>query len=146
VTVIQKSDSKELVDMSYAIWFLILLHLMFVCFFTHNCRYVLYWLVIFACKFTFAYFLQASYHVLISHLLIMHMITIWGFALKQGRLYTSEYHFHVIFNPEQIRPLVKPTNTIRALPSLPYSWHDLISKSEFPIIRTFMNSVFYHGV
>ncbi|KAI5562850.1 hypothetical protein POPTR_015G089300v4 [Populus trichocarpa] len=51
------------------------------------CRYVLYWLVIFACKFTFAYFLQ------------------------------------------QIRPLVKPTNTIRALPSLPYSWHDLISKN-----------------
>lgn len=50
------------------------------------CRYVLYWLVIFACKFTFAYFLQ-------------------------------------------IRPLVKPTNTIRNLPSLPYSWHDLISKS-----------------
>lgn len=50
------------------------------------CRYVLYWLVIFACKFTFAYFLQ-------------------------------------------IRPLVKPTNTIRALPSLPYSWHDLISKN-----------------
>ncbi|KAJ6875722.1 callose synthase 10 isoform X2 [Populus alba x Populus x berolinensis] len=29
----------------------------------------------------------------------------------------------------QIRPLVKPTNTIRALPSLPYSWHDLISKN-----------------
>ncbi|XP_011024097.1 PREDICTED: callose synthase 10 isoform X2 [Populus euphratica] len=50
------------------------------------CRYVLYWLVIFACKFTFAYFLQ-------------------------------------------IRPLVKPTNTIRALPSLPYSWHDFISKN-----------------
>ncbi|KAJ6971354.1 callose synthase 10 isoform X1 [Populus alba x Populus x berolinensis] len=93
------------------------------------CRYVLYWLVIFACKFTFAYFLQASYHVLISHLLIMHMITIWGFALKQERLYTSEYHFLVIFNPVQIRPLVKPTNTIRALPSLPYSWHDLISKN-----------------
>ncbi|KAH8486791.1 hypothetical protein H0E87_025699 [Populus deltoides] len=50
------------------------------------CRYVLYWLVIFVCKFTFAYFLQ-------------------------------------------IRPLVKPTNTIRALPSLPYSWHDFISKN-----------------
>ncbi|KAJ6339663.1 hypothetical protein OIU77_007576 [Salix suchowensis] len=56
------------------------------------CRYVLYWLVIFACKFTFAYFLQASYLA-------------------------------------SIRPLVKPTNTIRNLPSLPYSWHDLISKS-----------------
>ncbi|CAK7336614.1 unnamed protein product [Dovyalis caffra] len=28
-----------------------------------------------------------------------------------------------------IRPLVKPTNTIRDLPSLPYSWHDLISKN-----------------
>lgn len=49
-------------------------------------RYVVYWLVIFACKFTFAYFLQ-------------------------------------------IRPLVKPTNIIVDLPSLTYSWHDLISKN-----------------
>ncbi|KAK7281994.1 hypothetical protein RIF29_10435 [Crotalaria pallida] len=49
------------------------------------CRYVVYWLVILACKFTFAYFLQ-------------------------------------------IRPLVKPTNIIVDLPSLSYSWHDLISK------------------
>ncbi|KAJ4839988.1 Callose synthase 10 [Turnera subulata] len=52
---------------------------------TDYCRYVAYWLVIFACKFTFAYFLQ-------------------------------------------IRPLVKPTNTIRRLPHLTYSWHDFISK------------------
>ncbi|KAJ7956112.1 Callose synthase-like protein [Quillaja saponaria] len=50
------------------------------------CRYVLFWLVIFACKFTFAYFLQ-------------------------------------------IRPLVTPTNIIVNLPSLEYSWHDLISKN-----------------
>ncbi|XP_048137131.1 callose synthase 10 isoform X2 [Rhodamnia argentea] len=50
------------------------------------CRYVLYWLVIFICKFTFAYFLQ-------------------------------------------IKPLVKPTRIISDLPSLPYSWHDLISKN-----------------
>ncbi|XP_059441555.1 callose synthase 10 [Corylus avellana] len=50
------------------------------------CRYVLYWLVIFTCKFTFAYFLQ-------------------------------------------IKPLVKPTNIIVALPSLTYSWHDLVSKN-----------------
>uniref|UniRef100_A0A2P2MBL0 1,3-beta-glucan synthase n=1 Tax=Rhizophora mucronata TaxID=61149 RepID=A0A2P2MBL0_RHIMU len=49
-------------------------------------RYVLFWLVIFVSKFTFAYFLQ-------------------------------------------IRPLVKPTNTIRDLPSFQYSWHDLISKN-----------------
>ncbi|KAK1433883.1 hypothetical protein QVD17_10801 [Tagetes erecta] len=49
-------------------------------------RYVLYWLVIFACKFTFAYFLQ-------------------------------------------IKPLVDPTNIIKDLPSLPYSWHDLVSKN-----------------
>lgn len=49
-------------------------------------RYVLYWLVIFACKFTFAYFLQ-------------------------------------------IKPLVDPTNIIRDLPSLPYSWHDFVSKN-----------------
>ncbi|KAK7350678.1 hypothetical protein VNO77_09549 [Canavalia gladiata] len=49
------------------------------------CRYVAFWLVILACKFTFAYFLQ-------------------------------------------IRPLVKPTNIIIDLPSLTYSWHDLISK------------------
>ncbi|XP_044487374.1 callose synthase 10 [Mangifera indica] len=50
------------------------------------CRYVLFWLVIFVCKFTFAYFLQ-------------------------------------------IRPLVKPTKIIVDLPSLRYSWHDLISKN-----------------
>ncbi|XP_052176663.1 callose synthase 10 [Diospyros lotus] len=49
-------------------------------------RYVLYWLVIFVCKFTFAYFLQ-------------------------------------------IEPLVKPTRIIVDLPSLQYSWHDLISKN-----------------
>ncbi|XP_020235766.1 callose synthase 10 [Cajanus cajan] len=50
------------------------------------CRYVAFWLVVLACKFTFAYFLQ-------------------------------------------IRPLVKPTNIIIDLPSLEYSWHDLISKN-----------------
>uniref|UniRef100_A0AAU6MUF6 1,3-beta-glucan synthase n=1 Tax=Paeonia lactiflora TaxID=35924 RepID=A0AAU6MUF6_PAELC len=50
------------------------------------CRYVVFWLVIFSCKFVFAYFLQ-------------------------------------------IRPLVKPTNIIADLPSLEYSWHDLISKN-----------------
>nr|XP_043615272.1 callose synthase 10 isoform X2 [Erigeron canadensis] len=49
-------------------------------------RYVLYWLVIFACKFTFAYFLQ-------------------------------------------IKPLVDPTNIIKDLPSLQYSWHDFVSKN-----------------
>ncbi|KAI3499518.1 hypothetical protein L1887_35319 [Cichorium endivia] len=49
-------------------------------------RYVLYWLLIFACKFTFAYFLQ-------------------------------------------IRPLVTPTNIIKDLPRLEYSWHDLVSKN-----------------
>ncbi|PSR89496.1 Callose synthase [Actinidia chinensis var. chinensis] len=49
-------------------------------------RYVVYWLVIFGCKFTFAYFLQ-------------------------------------------IKPLVEPTQIIWDLPSLPYSWHDLISKN-----------------
>ncbi|KAL4584830.1 hypothetical protein LXL04_009440 [Taraxacum kok-saghyz] len=49
-------------------------------------RYVLYWLVIFACKFTFTYFLQ-------------------------------------------IRPLVAPTNIIKELPSLQYSWRDLVSKN-----------------
>ncbi|KAE8123986.1 hypothetical protein FH972_018899 [Carpinus fangiana] len=49
-------------------------------------RYVLFWLVIFTCKFTFAYFLQ-------------------------------------------IKPLVNPTNIIVALPSLSYSWHDLVSKN-----------------
>ncbi|KAG5516073.1 hypothetical protein RHGRI_036952 [Rhododendron griersonianum] len=48
--------------------------------------YVLYWLVIFACKFTFAYFLQ-------------------------------------------IKPLFDPTRIIVHLPSLTYSWHDLISKN-----------------
>ncbi|XP_017251756.1 callose synthase 10 isoform X2 [Daucus carota subsp. sativus] len=50
-------------------------------------RYVIFWLVIFACQFTFAYFLQ-------------------------------------------IRPLVTPTNIIVELPSLEYSWHDLISKND----------------
>ncbi|KMS95415.1 hypothetical protein BVRB_008460 [Beta vulgaris subsp. vulgaris] len=49
-------------------------------------RYVLYWLVIFACKFTFAYFLQ-------------------------------------------IQPLVEPTKIIVTLPSIRYSWHDLVSKN-----------------
>ncbi|KAL3839046.1 hypothetical protein ACJIZ3_023637 [Penstemon smallii] len=51
---------------------------------TDYISYVFFWLVIFACKFTFAYFLQ-------------------------------------------IRPLVQPTNVIVDLPSLRYSWHDLIS-------------------
>ncbi|KAJ8752026.1 hypothetical protein K2173_001052 [Erythroxylum novogranatense] len=55
------------------------------------CRYVLFWLLIFACKFTFAYFLQ-------------------------------------------IKPLVKPTNIIRDLPSVQYSWHDLISKNNNNIL------------
>nr|XP_048330411.1 callose synthase 10 isoform X2 [Ziziphus jujuba var. spinosa] len=50
------------------------------------CRYVLFWLVIFICKFLFAYFLQ-------------------------------------------IKPLVEPTNIIADLPSVKYSWHDLISKN-----------------
>ncbi|KAI9108924.1 hypothetical protein K1719_020229 [Acacia pycnantha] len=50
------------------------------------CRYVVFWLVIFACKFTFAYFLQ-------------------------------------------IKPLVSPTNTIRGLTFLNYTWHDFISKN-----------------
>ncbi|XP_027169139.1 callose synthase 10 [Coffea eugenioides] len=53
---------------------------------TDYLRYVLFWLVIFVCKFTFAYFLQ-------------------------------------------IKPLVEPTNIIVNLPSLQYSWHDLVSKS-----------------
>ncbi|XP_028116346.1 callose synthase 10 isoform X1 [Camellia sinensis] len=53
---------------------------------TDYLRYVLYWLVIFACKFTFAYFLQ-------------------------------------------IKPLVSPTQIITHLPSLTYSWHDLMSKN-----------------
>ncbi|KAJ8450624.1 hypothetical protein Cgig2_020261 [Carnegiea gigantea] len=48
-------------------------------------RYVLYWLVIFVCKFTFAYFLQ-------------------------------------------IKPLVNPTRIIVQLPSIRYSWHDLVSR------------------
>lgn len=48
-------------------------------------RYMLYWLVVFACKFTFTYFLQ-------------------------------------------IRPLVEPTNIIKDLPRLQYSWRDLVSK------------------
>ncbi|ESQ52310.1 hypothetical protein EUTSA_v10016126mg [Eutrema salsugineum] len=50
------------------------------------CRYVAFWLVVLAAKFTFAYFLQ-------------------------------------------IKPLVKPTNTIIDLPSFQYSWHDIVSKS-----------------
>ncbi|KAL1209899.1 Callose synthase 10 [Cardamine amara subsp. amara] len=50
------------------------------------CRYVAFWLVVLASKFTFAYFLQ-------------------------------------------IKPLVKPTNTIIDLPSFQYSWHDIVSKS-----------------
>ncbi|PQM37261.1 callose synthase 10 [Prunus yedoensis var. nudiflora] len=49
------------------------------------CRSVLFWLVIFICKFTFTYFLQ-------------------------------------------IKPLVEPTRIIVNLPSLEYSWHDLVSK------------------
>ncbi|GAB4860529.1 Callose synthase 10 [Ancistrocladus abbreviatus] len=53
---------------------------------TDYIRYVLFWLVILICKFTFTYFLQ-------------------------------------------IRPLVKPTRIIVKLPSLVYSWHDLISKN-----------------
>lgn len=52
---------------------------------TDYIRYVLFWLVVLGCKFTFAYFLQ-------------------------------------------IKPLVKPTKIIVDLPSLKYSWHDLISK------------------
>nr|GEV05479.1 callose synthase 10 [Tanacetum cinerariifolium] len=54
-------------------------------------RYVLYWLVIFGCKFTFAYFLQ-------------------------------------------IKPLVDPTNIIKDLPSLPYSWHDFVSKDNYNVL------------
>ncbi|XP_010545981.1 PREDICTED: callose synthase 10 isoform X2 [Tarenaya hassleriana] len=50
------------------------------------CRYVMFWVVVLASKFAFAYFLQ-------------------------------------------IKPLVKPTNTIIDLRPFPYSWHDLISKS-----------------
>ncbi|CAL9235807.1 unnamed protein product [Arabidopsis halleri] len=50
------------------------------------CRYVAFWLVVLASKFTFAYFLQ-------------------------------------------IKPLVKPTNTIIDLPPFQYSWHDIVSKS-----------------
>ncbi|XP_050224596.1 callose synthase 10 [Mercurialis annua] len=53
---------------------------------TDYCRYVLFWLVVLGCKFTFTYFLQ-------------------------------------------IRPLVKPTNTITGLRFVEYSWHDLISKN-----------------
>lgn len=53
---------------------------------TDYIRYVLFWLVVLACKFTFAYFLQ-------------------------------------------IKPLVNPTKIIVHLPSLKYSWHDLISKN-----------------
>ncbi|KAH1246117.1 Callose synthase 10 [Glycine max] len=52
------------------------------------CRYVAFWLVVLAVKFTFAYFLQ-------------------------------------------IKPLVEPTNIIVHLPSLPYSWHDLISRNNY---------------
>ncbi|KAJ8756051.1 hypothetical protein K2173_024598 [Erythroxylum novogranatense] len=58
-------------------------------------EYVLFWLLIFACKFTFAYFLQ-------------------------------------------IKPLVKPTNIIRDLPSMQYSWRDLISKTQYDL--------FYHSL
>uniref|UniRef100_A0A6N2K4J3 1,3-beta-glucan synthase n=1 Tax=Salix viminalis TaxID=40686 RepID=A0A6N2K4J3_SALVM len=39
----------------------------------------------------------------------------------------SDYCRYVLY--WLIRPLVKPTNTIRNLPPLPYSWHDLISKN-----------------
>ncbi|XP_076901976.1 callose synthase 10-like [Bidens hawaiensis] len=54
-------------------------------------RYVSYWLVIFACKFTFAYFLQ-------------------------------------------IKPLVEPTNIIKDIRSLTYSWHDLVSKNNHNVL------------
>ncbi|KDO69363.1 hypothetical protein CISIN_1g0001802mg, partial [Citrus sinensis] len=54
--------------------------------FSDYCRYVLFWLVILICKFTFAYFVQ-------------------------------------------IKPLVEPTKVIIDLPSLQYSWHDLVSKN-----------------
>ncbi|CAN8316738.1 unnamed protein product [Cochlearia groenlandica] len=50
------------------------------------CRYVAFWVIVLASKFTFAYFLQ-------------------------------------------IKPLVRPTNTIIDLPSFQYSWHDFVSKS-----------------
>ncbi|XP_010516914.1 PREDICTED: callose synthase 10 [Camelina sativa] len=50
------------------------------------CRYVAFWLIVLASKFTFAYFLQ-------------------------------------------IKPLVKPTNTIIDLPKFQYSWHDIVSNS-----------------
>ncbi|XP_076929040.1 callose synthase 10-like isoform X1 [Bidens hawaiensis] len=54
-------------------------------------RYVSYWLVIFACKFTFTYFLQ-------------------------------------------IKPLVEPTNIIKDIRSLTYSWHDLVSKNNHNVL------------
>ncbi|KAE8705196.1 hypothetical protein F3Y22_tig00110429pilonHSYRG00131 [Hibiscus syriacus] len=69
-------------------------------------RYVLFWLVIFLCKFTFAYFLQASHQVAISP-------------------FARDFI---------IRPLVSPTNTIVDLPALQYSWHDLVSKNNNNIL------------
>lgn len=43
----------------------------------------------------------------------------------------------------QIKPLVKPTRIIMDLPSFEYSWHDLISKSEFIIGLYFYDLLFY---
>lgn len=103
----------------------------------NNCRYVLFWLVIFTCKYIFAYFLQArafSFLTFIGYFQLFYTTVLiiyvaWDLCTNYSAISKS----HLLL---QIRPLVKPTNIIMDLRVLEYSWHDLISKSKMIIYTT----------
>lgn len=88
------------------------------------CSYVFFWLVIFACKFPFAYFLQASHTVIFLKLLLLLVWCIYSYLYILS--YLNQWNWYL-----QIQPLVEPTKIIVNLPRLQYSWHDLVSKSMF---------------
>lgn len=79
---------------------------------------MLFWLVVLGAKFSFAYFLQVTN--CLGHLIL----------LNAADLLISDVFADYFL---QIRPLVKPTQTIVDMKTVTYSWHDFVSKSELPL-------------
>lgn len=98
----------------------------------------MFWLVILCCKFTFAYFLQASinswFWMSWSNGYDSFVVDYIFWNLKEQMIFPYLlYYWHPIMLLLQIKPLVVPTRLIIELRTSTYSWHDLISKSMFPL-------------
>lgn len=87
-----------------------------------HCRYILFWIVILACKFSFSYFLQ----VVSSD--TSKKVLLWETNLIQSNR-ISEVTYRSGSLTLQIKTMVGPTRTIVDLTDLNYRWRDVVSKS-----------------